>query len=117
MSNLIEQAVNSVREWRRGRNLRQDSALGFVMGEYKKHGGVILGAKDDPYRLKVIPDSIELFRQNPDKPISDLEAEREKVQNWVQGYAIQAMLVQRYLRVALGLPPDLPDESNRPETK
>ncbi len=77
----------------------------------KRMGGVILGAEGEPYRLKVTPDKFELVLQdNGQLARTDLEAEIAKVQEWGQGYSIQAMVLQRYLRVGLGLPVDVPEE-------
>ena len=112
VSNFIESARDRFQEWRRQREILQDPAAVFVLGEYRDHGGVVLGGEEDPYRLKVIPDGMEIIPQDGGELVrTNPEAEISKIQNWIQGYGVQAMFVQRYLRVALGLPPDISEKT------
>ncbi|MBI4065365.1 hypothetical protein HY409_03275 [Candidatus Gottesmanbacteria bacterium] len=123
MTNLIECAINNInrfQDWRRERKIGQDPAAIFVLGEYRDHGGVILGMEGDPYRLKVTPDGMEIIPQDEGELArTNPQAEKSRIQDWIRVYGIQAMFTQRYLRVALGLPPDLPNESKSsgPETR
>lgn len=112
MGNFIESARNRFQEWRRKREIESDPAATFLLGEYKEHGGLILGGEGEPYRLKVTPDGMEIMPQDGGLLAgTDPEAEKANIQGWIQNYGIQAILGQRYLRVALGLPADLPDET------
>lgn len=111
VNNFIESARNRFQEWRRQREVLQDPAAVFVLGEYRDHGGVVLGGEEDPYRLKVTPDGMEIICQDGGELArTNSEAEISKIQDWIQGYGVQAMYVQRYLRVALGLPPDISEK-------
>jgi len=112
VSNFIESARDRFQEWRRQREILQDPAAVFVLGEYRNHGGVILGEEEDLYRLKVTPDGMEIIPQDGGEfARANPEAEINKIQNWIEGYSVQAMYVQRYLRVALGLPPDISEKT------
>lgn len=113
MESFLGTVRSKYREWRASR----DPAAAFVLSEYRKNGGIILGSGEEQYRLKVTLERMEIIRPNPDQPITDPEAEKALIQNWLSGYVDTAVYTQRYLRVALGLPADLPKTPMSPETK
>lgn len=109
MANLITGIRNRIRA-RQAKREYGEGPVTFVLDEYHKRDGVFLGADEDPYRLKVTPDGMEILpKDGGELAQADPEVEKAKIQKWIQDYGIQATLVQRYLRVSLGLAPNLPE--------